>query len=283
MVSRFRSWWVRRQVVSRGGRPLGEKPPEHDLTGELEAAGIPVQRLSVDRDAFEKFIESAMYAERPYYEYGRLSYSREKYLEHYVSLLLLDPRPGEVLVDIASMDSPFPEIASDLYGLFSYRQDITYPEGIHGQTIGSDAASMPVSEGFASHLTAHCSFEHFAGPADSGFIEEAGRVLQPGGKLCLLPLYLSSAYWIQLHVRRWRRSAGAFEPGDAIYLADEWVPPFSRFYDVPTLLRRVVAHLGDLRLKVYRLANAHELGADCHLTYVALFEKASLENGPTSK
>ena len=148
-----------------------------------------------------------------------------------------------------------------------------YPEGIQDRTIGGDAASMPIPDGFVDHLVMHCSFEHFEGDSDSRFIREASRVLKPGGRLCILPLYTSSAYAIQTHPRGLHRQHLEFEPGDTIYVADEWGPPHARFYDAVAFERRIVWQLGDLDLTIFDVTNLEEVGDACYLRYAAVFRK----------
>ena len=55
---------------------------------------------------------------------------------------------------------------------------------------------MDVPDAFADKLFLHNSFEHFEGDADTGFVREAWRVLKPGGRVCIVPLYLSTRHQI---------------------------------------------------------------------------------------
>ena len=245
-----------------------------DISSGLRDVGVRLASYAVPVADFDAYVERAGYAALDYYDHGREPSAREKYLEHFVSLDLIAPRPGEVLIDIASMNSPFSEIAADLYGLTTYRQDLMYPEGLHGRTMGGDAASMPIPDGFADHLVLHCSFEHFEGDSDSRFIREASRVLRPGGKLCILPLYTSSEYAIQTHPRGLRPQRLDFEPGDLVYVSDQWGPPHCRYYDATAFERRVVSQLGDLDLTIYEVTNRDEVGGNCYLRYAAVFRKA---------
>ena len=274
MLGRIKAARTRAHFAARGAAvergdieyvPIGE---------QLAAAGLTLEPFTVDVDDFEAFVERAGYAQlRDYYDGGRGGNAREKYLEHYVSLELLAPEPGEVLIDVASMNSPFADICARMHGLETYRQDIMFEPGIDGHTIGGDAAAMPLPDGFADHLTLHCSFEHFEGDADSRFIREAERVLRPGGRLCSLPLYTTSAYAIQTHARRWTMHEIAFEPGDRVYVADHWGPPFARYYDADAFVARVVAHLGSMSLKLFGITNAREVDERCYLRYAMLITK----------
>ena len=247
--------------------------PYEDITPELRAAGIRVRPWTVDATGVADYVQKAGYASLPYYDRGAAPNAYEKYLEHYLSMRLLAPTEGDVLVDIACMDSPFSEIVAELYGLSTYRQDITYPAGIRDRMIGGDAATMPVPDGFADHLVMHCSFEHFEGDSDIRFVREASRVLRPGGRLCILPLYTSQEYAIQTHPRGLRAQRIEFERGDTVYVSDAWGPPHQRYYDTDAFLRRIVEELGDLELTIYRITNLEDLQGDCYLRFAALLRK----------
>jgi SAM-dependent methyltransferase len=250
--------------------------PYVGITDRLVDAGVSVESLTVDLEDFRAYVERAGYARMSdYYDRDRAPNAREKYLEHYVSLILMAPEPGQVLIDVASMNSPFADVAAALYGVDGYRQDLMFPAGLQGRTIGGDAAAMPIPDEFAHHLSMHCSFEHFEGDADTRFIREAARVLKPGGRVCSLPLYTFTHYAIQTYVRRWRVHDISFDAGDHVYVGDHWGPPFGRYYDETSFTRRVVGHLGDLRLRLFEVTNAREVDPSCYLRYAMLIEKPS--------
>lgn len=246
-----------------------------DITPDLGASGIDVRTYKVPIREFEAYVDAAGYGGLDYYGRGREPAAREKYLEHFVSLRLTDPKPGEVLIDIASMNSPFAKISAAMYGLVTYRQDLMFPAGRHGDAIGGDAAHMPVPDSFADHMVLHCSFEHFEGDSDIDFVREASRVLKPGGRLCILPLYTSSEYAIQIHPRGLRSQPLQIEPGDVVYVSDRWGPPHQRFYDARAFRRRIVSQLDGMTLTIYRVTNLDEVGGDVYLRYAAVFRKAA--------
>jgi SAM-dependent methyltransferase len=244
-----------------------------DITPELRCEGVRVVPHSIDLPAFWKFVDAGQYRHRTYYDGGRQACAVNKWLEHYVSLELLEPRPGEVLIDVANCYSPFPDVVRDLTGLTVFRQDLIYDVGIHGDRIGGNAADLPLKDEFADLLTLHCSFEHFEGTSDQEFIREAERIMKPGGRLCILPLYTHREYAIQSDPSTWDNRTVQFEPDAIIYLARGWGERHGRLYDAHHFLDRIVANLGHLRLTIYTMENYAEAWDHCYLRFAAVFRK----------
>jgi hypothetical protein len=266
---------LRGHVRAQGGRPRRGLVKYEDITDDLRASGVDMRAYAVPVVDFESYVDTAGYRLLDYYGHTRDPAAREKCLEHFVSLELIEPKAGEVLIDVASMNSPFSGVAAETHELVTYRQDLMFPSGRHGDTIGGDAADMSVPDSFADHMVLHCSFEHFEGDSDTTFIQEACRVLKPGGRLCILPLYTTSEYAIQIHPRGLSRQRIRFEPGDAVYVSDGWGPAHQRFYDAEAFQRRIVAHLDRLELTIYTVTNLDEVGGDVYLRYAALFRKVA--------
>lgn len=149
--------------------------------------GFKLQNFEVNPDDYsefkKKFWPGALYA---------VGYKDKKIMEHFLSFKLLSLSPGEVYIDVASENSPYPKIFSDKIGIKAYSQDISYPPGIFGHKIGSSADSMPIDPNSVDKISLHCAFEHFQEEIDTGFIREAARVLKPEGQCLIAPLYLAS-------------------------------------------------------------------------------------------
>lgn len=275
---------LRARLERRGARDVvrGWVVDEH-LSDELATLGVEVVPYRIDPAAFRRYVRESGYEAMGYWAAGGQRAAVEKYLEHFVSLELLAIEPGDVVVDVASCTSPWPELVHQRFGCRVYRQDLSYPDGVDGDRIGGDAAAMPVDDGFADKLALHCSFEHFEEDRDSRFLREAGRVLRPGGRLCILPLYTNRVYSIQTDLEAWSEREPRLDPTARTHLAEDWGEVHGRFYDPRRFAERVIEHLGDLRLTLFRVENATEIDPACYLRLAAVLSKPrpdATERGP---
>jgi SAM-dependent methyltransferase len=244
-----------------------------DITAELSALGIEVVSHTIDVAGFWRYVDQVGYRSSSYWDGGRALAGTEKWLEHYVSIELTKPARGEVFVDIASCDSPFPDILRERWGCRTYRQDLLYPRGIEGDRIGGNASSLPVADGFADGLTLHCSFEHFEGDHDFLFLREAGRVLRRGGRLCILPIYTNRRYCIQTDPAAWQTRLPTLERDATICIAEGWGEVHGRFYDPGHFVSRVLGNAKGMTLRIHRIENYLEVAPDCYLRFAAMFTK----------
>lgn len=112
-----------------------------------------------------------------------------KLIEHYASIELVKMQAGGVYMDAAASASPFYEVVRRTHGVaMCYRQDLNRAAGVHGDTIGSDASSIPLPDGCLDGIVTHNSWEHFEGDSAINFLKESARLLRPGARLCILPM-----------------------------------------------------------------------------------------------
>jgi hypothetical protein len=274
-----------RQPKAKGPVPQHNVGVHAAIISQLTEEDYRLHDYTIDLEDFRDYLRRANYSRFPsYYGGGRSPSSgnfTEKALEHYLAAKLLDLRAGDVYVDVANDESPTPEIYSVLYGCKSYRQDLKFPPGIHGDTIGGSAASMPVPGGFATKMALHCSFEHFEGDADTCFIKEANRVLGEGGRLCIVPLYLHTQYSIQTDPAVLPKGSLTFEPDAILYCARFWGNRHGRIYDVVHLTSRIRSALDDLHLTIYVVKNEKAADPSCYAKFVGLFEKTRPDREPS--
>jgi SAM-dependent methyltransferase len=231
---------------------------------------VPVVPFRVDATAFQRYLDRAEYPAAYREVFGGLFV--EKALEHFVSLELMPVGADDVFIDIASCSSPFADIVERLDPCTAYRQDLDFPPGLNGRTAGGSAEHLPFADDFFSRMTLHCSFEHFERDADIGFIKEAGRVLRPGGALCILPLYLSEIFH-NVTDPGVDRQGLVFDDGAAVAEVRGWQNRFGRFYDAAQLARRVLWHLGPLDATIRVIENEKDVGPSCYLKFVLLLRK----------
>ena len=174
--------------------PLNVAPPDTDwdqidrqlvaLTAELP---FVLRNFEVDAAAYAEFKLRFW----PGYLYA-IGYKDKKIMEHFVSYKLLGITSKDRYIDVASENSPFPALYRKLIGTQTYSQDLSYRPGIAGHRIGSSADAIPIAAESIDKLSLHCAFEHFTHDVDSNFVREAGRILRPGGKCVIVPLYMAS-------------------------------------------------------------------------------------------
>jgi SAM-dependent methyltransferase len=248
-------------------------PKTEDITDNLKKNGFNIVDFEIDVADFGQYLKKAEYDKFPnYYGGGKGKNFFEKSLEHYLTTKILKISKDDVYIDIASENSPTTEIIHKLYGCEAYRQDLIFPRGIQGNTIGGDAGNMPVKDGFATRMALHCSFEHFEQDADMRFMKEASRVLKKGGKLCIAPLYLFDKYVILTDPAVLPRKGVPFDSDAILYCMKDWGERHARFYDVPHLVTRIKNSSG-LKLTIHVVQNEKEVDTTCYVKFIALFEK----------
>lgn len=229
----------------------------------------------IPEDGFRRYLRAARYPD-DYHggPHGGDRFFGEKALEHYVSLELAGVTPNDVLMDVASHGGPFADIARAITECTVYEQDLQFRDGIQGSRIGGNAAAMPVPDAFANVMTLHCSFDHFEGSADSGFIRESGRVLAPGGRVVILPLYLSDRFGAKMDPRL-RLGRIRLDHGMRRFLMPGLGVRFSRVYDPAQLIQRVLrpAEEARLRWRLLRVRGAGEVMPGAYLNFALLLKR----------
>ena len=267
----------------RAVRSDGDLPVNVPLIcSELEQAGVAVEEFSISVPAFRSWLQRTSYPAK--YQQGYGNHFIEKALEHWVSLQFIgDLTPDTVVIDVANAGSPFPEIMVSQYGCKVYRNDLAFSPGVRQigpnvWEVGANAANLPLPAHMADAMVLHCALEMFEGDDDCGLVMEARRVLKPGGRLVIVPLYLNERYIIYRDPYRDPRG-GRYDPEAAIV----WRPHFvrhSRWYNVPAFSRRILANARGMRVTVYVVANATEVDSICeYFCFAAVLEREK-ENAP---
>ena len=203
----------------------------------------------------------------------------EKALEHFLSVVLAAPKPGMTAVDIGSCTSVAPAILRRVYGVRCLEQDLEYPAGVHGDRVGSSADCIPLDNGSVDFMTLHCTFEHFEGGADSGFVAECARLLSPSGRVVILPLYLNATHCNVTGITDPAAREGIEWDADAEHYCEvpEWQNRFGRHYSVRALLDRVIAPAirAGLKPRLIKVVNWGAVHASLWLRWVLILEQGA--------
>lgn len=219
-------------------------PPSADENRSIEHAllelGIGIERLHLDHEdlAHWRCGEGAAIEQH----FAKHPVATEKVIEHYLAWKLLEIGsygPADVYVDVASAGSPWANIlhAAQINAL---ALDLRARDGARPRFIQADATQMPFASASVRGMSLQCAFEMFAGDADSRFVAEAARVLRPGGRCLIVPLYMHTHHCGYSSTDQLESAQG--DPGAVLYKTSGWAGiPFSRKYDAAQLKGRVVS------------------------------------------
>jgi SAM-dependent methyltransferase len=237
--------------------PAAHLPLFGSLKGRLVEAGIAVEEVRIDLADFDAWRRSVPGLDRFYQSFGDMHI--EKCLEHYLVDKLLHLKAGDRYLDIASAGSPWASTLCQRQ-IEAYRLDLIYPDGIRGMEIGANATATGLPDGFATALSTQCAFELFHGETDLRFLHEAARILTPGGRLAVLPLYLDDAYFL-LQSPFALPPPGTAEPeATVIWRDDHFRAAYSRHYSPEAFARAIYSRLpAGLDARVYFVSNLEEL------------------------
>lgn len=263
--------WERQYSRLRRPRQRSLALDEEAILKQLQGGPVPVESFAIDVADFRDWRRRADYERlHPRYYYWNLE---EKTLEHYVAAQLLQLKKDQVYLDVAAEQGVAAQVYERLYGVRPLVQDLAYEPGMHGNRIGGDAANLPLEDASVDAIALHCAFEHFENDSDSRLIGELGRVLKPGGRAVIIPLYLCQFPACLTDPRLSVPGGVHFDEGAVLIALRTWPNRHGRFYDGKSLVERVWRHCRGLEMKVLVCGNYGEVGPGCYLRYVAFFQK----------
>ena len=156
--------------------------------------------------------------------------------------------------------------------------DLRFPKGIRQVDglveIGGNACDMPTRSNSVNAMVLHCAFEMFEGEYDGLLIEEAARVLKPGGKLIIVPLYITERYFIARGPSANTKGVQYDKGAEIFYIRNYGGKIRScRIYNPLAFKKRVIRHSNELQLTVYNIKNLADVDQICYANYVAVFTK----------
>ncbi len=210
-------------------------------------------------------------------------FRHKKLIEFFVSYTVLGPEPCHVFMDAAGGANGY---LAKLTCQRKILQDIRVPDATRAivgpdvDYIEGDAGSIPLPDGSVDRISCHHSFEHFRGDSDSGFVREVQRLLAPGGKCCIVPLFLANRYAeitdrIALGFKYDPRSLRVIDPTASIS-GGAYSGNYARIYSVDAFQRRVIQALDLSRFAVTMLSVTidgqlvPDMSLECHKSVTAV-------------
>jgi len=197
----------------------------------------------------------------------------EKLLEHWLAreiLGLMDYRQDDVYVDVAAASSPWAKTLRERKGISAYAIDL----GEVGQAYRhlpyyrrENATKTTFANASVKGASLHCAYEMFTGEDDTLLIHEVARILKPGGKVVILPLYMHTHYCAYATPDYYGK--GYSDPDAKEYIRWDCMGiPSSRKYNAAMLKKRVLDPIGSLGMsyKMLALRNKADFGSSiyCH-------------------
>ncbi|NCC34007.1 MAG: methyltransferase domain-containing protein, partial [Chloroflexia bacterium] len=238
---------------------------------------LPIMPPPVDR--FEQFKVQGWFHD--HYHGGRASgVWDEKLLEHWIAgeLLQLDQwAPNDIYVDMAACSSPRAQALRERLGLEAFAIDLA-PVGQAYADLpyyrSENATRTSFADGEVRGASLQCAFEMFQGQDDQRLIDELARILRPGGKVVILPLYMHTHYCAYSTPEYYGQGHSDPEAKEYI-LMDFYGAPSSRKYDGQRLKERVLDPIlkAGLRYRLLALRNKAELGEGIYCHFILEIEK----------
>lgn len=240
---------------------------------DLLAAGITVHDYSPRAEDFMAF-QAADYFPFDYHGGCPEPVWDEKLLEHWIAaerLGLASYQPMDVYIDVAAGSSPWAKVLRERFGISAFAIDLEVGPAFKELPFYrmGNATATTFADASVKGASLQCAYEMFTGDGDTNLLKEFSRILTPGGKVIILPLYMHTHYCAY-------STAEYYGKGNSDALAQEYVCldwngiPSARFYDVNALIRRVldpIEHLG-MRYQLLALRNKADFGMNIYCHFV---------------
>lgn len=262
--------------------PVYTNPTPQELAlieQRLVAVGIEIHDYAPSPSEFHVFKSQGWFPPR---YHGGLNSGvwDEKLLEHWISserLGVLNYGKDDIFVDVAAAGSPWAQVLRERKGINAFAIDL-YEIGEAYRHLDyyrvEDACATSFSDGSVSGASLHCAYEMFMGDDDVRLIHELARILKPGAKAVILPLYMHTHYCAYSTPEYFGK--GYSDPEAKEYIRfDCYGIPSSRKYDAETFKERVVYTMDKNRLKYTLLAlrNASHLSRGIYCHFILEIEK----------
>jgi SAM-dependent methyltransferase len=241
------------------------------IESDLNAAGIMVHDYAPRVEDFAAF-QAANYFPSNYHGGVGGQVWDEKLLEHWIAaerLGLMHYRPNDIYVDLAAGGSPWAKVMRERLGISAFAIDLKIVPVYQDLAFyrAENATATSFADVSVNGVSLQCAFEMFMRDDDTNLLKELARILKPGGKAVIVPLYMHTHYYAYTTPEHYGK--GRSDPLATEYVCCDWNGiPSARFYDVNQLKKRVLDPIKNLGMEYQLLAliNKTALGKGiyCH-------------------
>jgi SAM-dependent methyltransferase len=247
-------------------------PEEVEIERLLTELGANIVDYAPDSSGFAAFQAAGHFP--PDYHGGRDgSVWDEKLLEHWIAaerLSLAQYGAQDIYIDIAAGGSPWAKALRSAYAGQAFAIDLSLDgsdyEGLDYYRV-ENGTRTSFEDASVSGASLQCAFEMFMRDDDVGLIREFARILKPGGKAVILPLYLHTHYCAYASPRYFGK--GYCDAHAKEYVCRDWdTIPSARYYDTSVFKRRILDTIEGLGMhyRILVLRNKADFGDNiyCH-------------------
>lgn len=246
---------------------------------DLITLNIDVGSLTPSPDEFKKF-QAEQWFPSGYHGGLQGGVWHEKLLEHWISsqrLNLMAYAADDIYVDVAAAGSPWAHALRTRKGLAAHAIDLGEFHGVYRGLpyyLIENACRTSFADASVKGASLHCAYEMFMGDDDTRFIHEVARILQPGGKVVILPLYMHTHYCAYASPDHYGKGYNDPAAREYIRLGSEGIPS-SRKYDALQLKRRVLDPIlsQGMRYRLLALRNKDDLGDNIYCHFILEIER----------
>lgn len=255
--------------------PVYQAPTARELQEieqDLLKLGVSVLDYNPDPRGFLEFQSQGWFSPR-YHGGIEGGVWHEKVLEHWIGserLGLMEFSENDIYVDIAASGSPWAKHLRERARIQSFAIDLqeigeAYSD-LHYYKV-EDATRTSFVDESVKGVSLQCAFEMFMGDDDVNLVYELKRILRPGGKAVILPLYMHVEHCGYASPDYY--SKNYFDDGALRYVRRDIIGiPFSRKYSADILNSRILSAIESLGMKyqIFALRNKNDFGPNiyCH-------------------
>lgn len=240
--------------------------------------GVTVNDIWVKSADFEKFKANLPF---PFNYHGGIKSGvwEEKLFEHFLAFDLLslqDYGARDVYVDVAAGCSPWATMLRQKYGFQAFAVDLNISKEFERYDYykKENAIRTSLDAGSVRGASLQCAYEMFVGTDDIELLRELKRILQPGGKTIIAPLYMHTHYCCYASTEYFGKGWGDREAKEYIRRDCSCIPS-SRKYDALKFQERIIDRLVSLGMtyKLYALRNAREISPEIYCHFILEISK----------